>query len=405
MAYTPSKEILERYADVLINFALGNGKGIKKGDVVWLRIGEGAKPLYAELYRAIIRAGGHVISAYTPSAGPGYNLAKDFYTLAKPHQLSFFADKYMHGLIDQIDHLLFIESSTDLHELEGVDPKKMMLSGEAAKPMMEWRRKKENAGKLSWCIALYGTPAMAEEAGMSEKAYWDQIIKACFLDQKKPITQWKKVAADIHKYIAKLNKLKIESVHVTGADADIHIKIGSDRQWLGGTGSNIPSFEIFTSPDWRGTNGWIRFNQPLYRYGNLVKGIRLEFKDGVVTNATATQNQKLLREMIATPNANKLGEFSMTDKRHSRITKFMASTLYDENVGGPNGNSHLAVGTSFDDTYTGDLKTLTPKKKLEIGLNTSSVHTDIITTTPRTVTATLANGTTKVIYKNGMFVV
>lgn len=404
MPFTPSKQILERYADVLINFALGSGKGIKKGDVVWLRADEGCKPLYAELYRAIIKSGGHVISSYSPMVGPDYNLGKDFYRLAKPHQLSFFAAKYMKGLIDQIDHMLFIESSTDMHAMEGVDPKKMMLSGEAAKPAAAWRRQKENDGKLSWTIALYGTPAMAKEAGLSEKAYWDQIIKACFLNEKNPIAKWRVVFKDIQKYISKLNKLKIESVHMLGADSDITIKIGADRQWLGGRGANIPSFEIFTSPDWRGTNGWVRFNQPLYRYGSLIKGIRLEFKNGIVTKATATHNQKLLREMIATPNANKLGEFSMTDKRHSRITKFMAETLYDENTGGPNGNSHMAVGTSYDETYKGNLKTFTPKKKARLGFNTSSVHTDIITTTPRTITATLANGKKKVIYKNGSFV-
>jgi aminopeptidase len=405
MAYTPSQGILDKYAKVLVNFALNKGKGIKKGDVVRI-IGEDAsKPLFAAVYRQVIKSGGHVISSYSPSVAPGFNLGKDFFELAKSHQINFFAEKYMRGLIDQVDHMIAIDCETDMKAMEGIDSKKIMARGLAQKPAHLWRNKKEQAGKFSWTIGLYGTPAMAKEAGMSEKAYWEQIIKACFLDEKDPIAHWKKVVEGIQRDIKKLNALKIKKVHITGEDADLHITIGEDRQWLGGRGANIPSFEIFTSPDWRGTNGWIKFNQPLYRYGNLIKGIRLEFKDGLVTKATATDNQKVLRDMIATPDANKIGEFSMTDKRFSRITKFMATTLYDENIGGPNGNSHIAVGMAYADTFSGDPAKLTEARKKALGFNDSTVHTDMITTTPRTVTAILANGKEKVIYKDGKFTI
>jgi len=136
----------------------------------------------------------------------------------------------------------------------------------------------------------------------------------------------------------------------------------------------------------------------------VIKGIYLEFKDGIICKATAEHNQKLLRDMIAVEGANKVGEFSMTDKRYSRITKFMAETLYDENIGGPNGNSHLAVGMAFDECYIGKIK-LTKSGREQVGLNDSSVHTDIITTAPRTITATLQDGTKKIIYKNGQFTI
>lgn len=96
----------------------------------------------------------------------------------------------------------------------------------------------------------------------------------------------------------------------------------------------MPSYEVFTSPDWRGTNGWIRFNQPLYRFGSLIKDVFLRFENGIVVEATASENQEMLRGMIAQENANKLGEFSMTDRRMSRIHRLMGETLYDENRGG-----------------------------------------------------------------------
>jgi aminopeptidase len=104
---------------------------------------------------------------------------------------------------------------------------------------------------------------MAKEAGLSEKEYWDQIIKACYLDEKDPVAKNRSVMNEVDRVAVTLTKLNIANLHVTGKDVDLHITIGQDRRWLGGTGRNIPSFEVFTSPDWRGTEGWIRFNQPL----------------------------------------------------------------------------------------------------------------------------------------------
>ncbi len=411
MTYRPSDEILRKYADVLVNFALGGGKGIKKGEVVRVSGAESSKPLYTAVCNAVIAAGGHVLGNYSPDDEQGdrrraESFTRFFYEHASDEQIRFFPKKYLKGLIEQIDHSLFILAEADPHALRGINPKKIMQRGVALKPFMDWRHEKEWKGKFTWTIAMYGTPAMAKEAGLSEKEYWDQIIKACFLDQKDPIAKWKQVYRDIEKYRSRLNKLspKIDKLHAVGNDMDIWFTLGEKRAWHAGSGRNIPSFEIFTSPDWRGTNGWIRFNQPLYRYSQKITGIELWFKDGRVVRSKAKTNEKLLKEMIATKNADKIGEYSLTDRRHSRITKFMAETLFDENMGGPFGNTHMALGMSYRDTYAGDVSKLTTKEAERLGFNDSSVHTDIISTTDRTVTAHLKNGTEKVIYRKGMFV-
>ena len=411
MTYTPGDEVLRKYADVLINFALGGGKGIKKGEVVRVSASESCKPLYIAVCNAVVDAGGHVLSHYGPDDEHGdkrrnISVSRYFYKHASEEQLKFFPAAYLKGLVDQMDHSVFLLAEKDPKALQGVDGKKIMMRGKALKPFMDWRHKKEWAGKFTWTIALYGTPAMAHEAGISEKAYWDQIIKACFLDEKNPIAKWKSVYRDIEKYRSRLNKLspKIDKLHAVGQDMDIWYTLGERRHWHAGSGRNIPSFEIFTSPDWRGTNGWIRVNQPLYRYSNKITGIQLWFKNGKVVKSSAKTNEKLLKEMIATEGADKIGEYSLTDKRHSRITKFMAETLFDENMGGPFGNSHIALGMSYRDTYSGDVSKLTNQEAKRLGFNDSSVHTDVVSTTDRTVTAHLKDGSTKVIYRKGMFV-
>ena len=131
----------------------------------------------------------------------------------------------------------------------------------------------------------------------------------------------------------------------------------------------------------------------------------MEFKNGVVIKAIADKNEKLLREMIAQKNANKIGEFSLTDRRFSKISRFMANTLYDENFGGNFGNSHLAVGTSYHDCYNGDIKNMTEKDWEYLGFNESVEHCDIINTNDKMVEAILKDGSKKVIYKNGQFVI
>lgn len=403
--FTPSPLVLRRYADVLVKFALGGGAGVKKGEVVYATLPEAAKPLLPHLQRAVLEAGGHLILNYRPNDDGEYNLSAAFYEYAAEHHLDFFPHIYMKGLVDQIDHTLFIEADTNPHALKKIDPAKILRRGKAMKPYQKWRQDKEYQGRLTWTIGLYGTPQMAKEAGLSEKEYWQQIIKACFLDQKDPIKKWIAVQKEIDSYRIKLNTLtpKIDKLHIKGPDEDLWIKVGDKRAWMIGKGQNIPSFEIFTSPDWRGTDGWVRFNQPLYRYGSKVTGIELWFKDGKVIKSKAKTGEKLLKEMVATPGADRVGEFSLTDKRHSRITKFMAETLYDENIGGPQGNTHIALGASYPDCYAGDVSTFTPAQRLKLGYNDSSVHTDMVSTAPRTVTAHLRDGSQKIIYADGRF--
>ncbi len=158
-------------------------------------------------------------------------------------------------------------------------------------------------------------------------------------------------------------------------------------------------------PDWRGTEGYIYFNQPLYRYGNLIKDVKLEFKDGLVVGFDASQGKSVVENMLQRENANKIGEYSLTDSRFSRITKFTANTLFDENMGGEYGNTHLAVGMAYKDSFTGDPSKPTKEEWELMGFNDSPEHTDIISTEDRIVTATLPNGSTKVIYKDGQFTV
>jgi aminopeptidase len=131
--------------------------------------------------------------------------------------------------------------------------------------------------------------------------------------------------------------------------------------------------------------------------------VELAFHEGEITRATAAQNEALLVEMLATKNANRVGEFSLTDSRLSRITRFMADTLFDENVGGPFGNTHIAVGKSIQNCYAGDPGKVSGEEWEGLGFNDSVVHCDIVSTTDRRVTAVMRDGSERTIYAGGKF--
>ena len=198
--------------------------------------------------------------------------------------------------------------------------------------------------------------------------------------------------------------MKVNFYHIESENVDLKITPGDNRKWIGLSGHNIPSFELFLSPDWRGTEGIYFADQPSYRSGNYVKNVRLEFKKGAAVKIEAEVGEKFVKNQLSMDTgANQVGEFSLTDKRFSKINKFMANTLFDENYGGKYGNCHVALGSSYSDTYDGDSKKLTKALKKKLGFNDSALHWDLVNTEKKRVVAHLKSGKKVTIYENGKF--
>lgn len=404
-SYTPSDKILQKYASLIVNFGMQtrDGKKLHKGASVRFVVPEVAKPMYYHLQQEILKAGFNPIGVYLPDNDDKYKFDFDFYQTANNDQINFYAKDLNDGIVKQIDGSIRIIADSDPNSLKNADQKKVITKSNSSKEFKDAFFKKVDSGKLAWTLALYGTDAMASEANMTSKMYWQQIIKACYLDSADPTKEWFKINKTVQKTADGLSDMSIVKVLIKGNDVNLEIGIGEDRKWVAGGGNNIPSYEVFTSPNYRQVNGWIKFNQPHFKYGSRIDGIKLEFKEGQVVKFEATDGYELLKNMLKTKGGNFLGEFSLTDARLSRITKPMAEILFDENMGGKYGNTHVALGSSFHDCYKFDGSKFNDKKWDKLGYNNSTVHSDLISTTNRTVTATLADGSTKVIYKNGQF--
>lgn len=396
-----TKTQLDKYADVMI-WAMENarrGGRFKKYDKVLVRYDRAAGALALAVYERLLK------KRYQPTARANTpeGFLRSFYTLADERQLKYVAagEREFQGALNG---LIALRAPEDLTALKTVNPARIGQAAVARKSLKEILDRTEQAGRFAWTLCNYPTQELAGKAGLSLKAYAAQVAKACFLNEKDPVAKWKEVMAQIAETGKWLSGLKIERLHAESKHMDFEILLGEKRRFISGGGNNIPSFEIFTSPDWRGTRGVYFADLSSYRSGNYVKGVRLEFKDGRAVKASAEQGQDFLRKMLAMDRgAAQVGEFSLTDRRFSKIDKFMADILFDENFGGKYGNCHVAVGSSYADTFAGDASKLDKKLKEKLGYNDSSLHWDLINTEDKTVHATLKNGKKVLIYEKGQF--
>lgn len=396
-----TKTQTDKYADVMLwalQTARRNGK-FKPYDVVLLRYEPLALPLAQSLYQKLLDAKFNVI-ARQDNPEP---FARAFYGTADDKQLTFLPpgeEAFQQG----INGLISLRAPADLTSLKNTDPSRLAKAAVARKPLREILDVREQKGLFSWTLCNYPTEELAKRAGLSVKEYANQIARACYLNEKDPVKKWQEVTAQMEEIAKWLSSLPVETFHVQSAHMDFEVLLGEKRRFVSGGGCNIPSFEIFTSPDWRGTRGVYFADLSSYRSGNYVKGIKLEFKAGRVVKATAQQGQNFVRKMLAMDEgACQIGEFSLTDRRFSKITKFMADILYDENFGGKYGNCHVAVGASYADTYSGDVSRLTPELKKKLGFNSSALHWDLINTEDKLVQARLKDGQLVTVYEKGQF--
>jgi len=391
---------LNKYAEVLLWALTTARKGsYRKKDIILIRYDLDAVHLAEILQAKLLDLGMHPVLRM----GATSRMECNFFEKADEHQLLFNAPGERE-LLSQLNGSIYLNAPESLTHLRKIPPSKIGRAVIARKPLRDILDRREERGLFSWTLCMLPTPELAKQAGLSMKQYESQVMRACYLDKGAPVAEWERIHREAGTVKGWLNRMKIKALHIESDNVDLKVAPGAERKWVGISGHNIPSFEIFLSPDWRGTEGTYYANQPSYRSGNVVDGVRLTFRKGIVAKVEALKGETFARKQIAMDKgACRAGEFSLTDKRFSRINRFMANTLYDENFGGRYGNCHLALGSSYSDTYRGDTAKLTREKKERLGFNDSALHWDLVNTEKKRVTALLESGKRRVIYEDGIF--
>lgn len=392
---------LEKYAEVILwGLYRGRTGTFQKSDFVLVSYDHAALPLAEEVCAQLHDRG--LIPVPRAAATPRMEI--DRFTLANNKRLSTLipGDK---DLYNHLNGSISLIAPTSLSHLASVDPDLISLSQRARQPLRTIMHTREEMGLFGWTLCMYPTHALAAQAGLDDAAYAEQIRKACYLDDGTPIRKWALLAKQIEELRHSLTALGNCALHVESDTIDLRLSVGDQRTWAGLTGRNLPSFELYVSPDARTAEGVYTANLPSFRSGNIIRDVRLELKAGRVVSVQAEHSQEfVVNQLNMDEGASRLGEFALVDRRFSRISHFMANTLYDENHGGEWGSMHIALGNSYSNTYAGDMAGFTDAVRKNLGFNSSMLHWDLVNTGRKRVSAILADGTRRTLYEDGEFV-
>jgi aminopeptidase len=203
--------------------------------------------------------------------------------------------------------------------------------------------------KTKWVVLRWPTPSMAQLAGMSTEAFEDFYFDVCTLDYRKLLPGMR----TLHRLMEKTDRVEIKGpgTQLTFRKKGIPAVIcGGDR--------NIPDGEVFSCPIRDSVEGYVTFNAPSIYQGIAFDGIRLEFKNGKIVNATSNETKKLNKILDSDPGARYIGEFSLGF--NPRILHPMRDILFDEKIAG---SFHFTPGQAYEEADNG---------------NRSQVHWDLV---------------------------
>ena len=236
---------------------------------------------------------------------------------------------------------------------------------------------------LNWTIVPGPNPAWAglvhpeldPDAALAK--LWDEIAHICRLDEPDPVAAWQARSDALADAARRLGAARLDALHFTGPGTDLTVGLLPDVRWSGGNFEtawgrvhlpNVPTEEVFTSPDPERTEGHDTSTKPLLVSGRAVEGLRVRFVAGRAVEIEADSGAGLLRELVQRDaNAPRLGEVALVDGsgRIGPTGTVFHDTLLDENAA-----SHIALGAGFQHLADDD--------SIGARINDSAVHTDFM---------------------------
>ena len=221
-----------------------------------------------------------------------------------------------------------------------------------------------------WARQVFGKPDV--------DALWTAVEKAVRLDREDPVAAWREHCARLRKIAAALTERRFDSLRYRGPGTDFTAGLLPSSRWIAGDSVtafgvshivNLPTEEVFTSPDCRRAEGKLRSTRPLDLRGTVVRDLEFEFHEGRITAVKASAGADAVRAQLAVDaSANHLGELSLVDgsSEVGKLGLTFSNTLFDENA-----TCHVAYGSGF--AYC-----VEDKADRAAGLNHSAVHTDFM---------------------------
>ncbi len=311
---------------------------------------------------------------------------------------------------------VFVEGA-DPEALKGIDPAKPMAAATARNSQCRVFRHGLDFNINPWCIAGAPVAAWARTVfpGLSDEAacyrLWQAILDASRALGDDPCADWELHNATFEKNLRMLNEAHFDRLRYTAANGtDLVVGLTRKHVWDGGKTEtpegraffpNIPTEEVFTSPDFHRVEGVVHAALPLVHHGTKISGFWIRFEHGVAVEWDAAQGKDALDQILAIDEgARRLGEVALISKntpiRESGLLFY--DTLYDENA-----SCHLALGMGFPECYEGGYD-MEADELLAVGVNQSHTHVDfMIGTDDLCVTGIKADGTEVPVFVAGQW--
>lgn len=294
--------------------------------------------------------------------------------------------------------------------MDDIDPEKVARVRYIERKTRAIYKKLQLAYQIPWCIAVLPTEIWARNLFPEEENAYDKlflmICKMCMIDTLDPIESWNNLF-DKNAYIKKiLNSLCISKLHYTNSlGTDLTIELPQNVMWQSAGKNNMivnmPTYEIFTTPNFKKTEGIVYSSRPLSYNGGIVDKFFLEFKNGKVINYGAENGLEILKGIIESDEyCAYLGEVALVedDSPISNTKMVFNNTLIDENA-----SCHLALGTGFNSCILNNQE-MSAEELLSIGVNPSKNHVDFMIGTSDLDIEAETNKGKILIFKNGNFI-
>jgi aminopeptidase len=245
-----------------------------------------------------------------------------------------------------------------------------------------------------WASQLFGTPDV--------DALWELVEFCVRLDEDDPVAAWRAHVQKLGARAELLDDMQIDSLRYRGPGTDLTVGLLPESRWQGCestsvTGinyvANMPTEEVFTTPDCRRTDGTVRSTQPLVLGGQIVKGLEVRFEHGRIVDVRAEEGAGVIEgELASDENAALLGEVALVDgtSRVGQTGRVFYETLFDENA-----SCHVAYGSAYAEAVEGGVID---------GVNVSSVHTDFMIGGPDVeIDAVLRDGTVVALLRDNVW--
>lgn len=408
-------DALSDQLDLYANLLVRKGAALREGQELVLQTPVERADFARRVVAAAYRAGaGHVTVIWTDDAVT--RLTYENCPLETFEHTPSWKVEQLTSLAEQGAAFLFLEGR-DPAALRGVDPAKPAAAAHARNIECRSFRDGMDFGHNAWCIAGVPVSAWAREVfpGLSdaEALYrlWVLILQVARADGEDPESAWETHNASFEKTKRFLNQHRFDALRYEAANGtNLTIGLPEGHVWDGGAGRtqdgvtffpNIPTEEVFTSPDRLRADGIVYSALPLVHAGQVVRDFWLRFEGGAVVDFGAEQGREVLRHIIETDGgARRLGECALVSKntpiRQSETLFY--DTLYDENA-----SCHLALGMGFPECVLGGTS-LSKDELLSRGVNQSSTHVDfMIGTDDLNIYGVAADGTESSIFRDGQW--